>query len=162
MRESRSLGSVRGDRGNSVPYRYRLSHYVGGLFRCPSYVGWIARVFAGSSGVFIAWASVLTSERSFSRSGTGRQRRPRTYAKSHFAGAPSRLVLVGQPATITWIGAQLPTSFDQNPFRGIYLGTSGATAVIYEQADPPRLLRIPASDITMTLNPTGPTCKEAH
>src|SRR5207248_6407131 len=101
-----------------------------------SYVGWIARVFAGSSGVFIAWASVLTSERSFSRSGTGRQRRPRTYAKSHFAGAPSRLVLVGQPATITWIGAQLPTSFDQNPFRGIYLGTSGATAVIYEQADP--------------------------
>src|SRR5581483_5690087 len=71
-------------------------------------------------------------------------------------GAPLRFVhlilldVYAQPATITWIGAQPPTSFDQNPFRGIYLGTSGATAIIYEQADPPRLLRIPASDITMT------------
>jgi len=83
-------------------------------------------------------------------------------------GAPVNFVhlvlldVYAQPASITWIGATLPPTIDQNPFSGVYLGTANGTAVVYRPTSPATLLRLPASDITITLNPTTETCKEAH
>lgn len=72
------------------------------------------------------------------------------------------LDVYAQPATITWIGSQPPVGIDQNPFSGVYLGTSNGTAVVYRPGSPARLVRFPAGDVTVTLNPRGKTCKQAH
>lgn len=73
------------------------------------------------------------------------------------------LDVYAQPATIAWIGSTTPPpSIDQNPFSGVYLGTSNGTAVVYRPTSPTTLLRLPASDITVSVDPTTKTCKEAH
>lgn len=82
-------------------------------------------------------------------------------------GAPVSFVhltlldVYAQPAAITWISSTPPPDLERT-FDAVYLGTSGGWVVAYRKTTPPHLVRIPAGDVTVKIDPSITTCPEAH
>jgi hypothetical protein len=66
-----------------------------------------------------------------------------------------------QPAVITPTTTTVPPKVPRGPFNAVYLGTANGWALFYRKT-PSRLLRYPAGDVLIEINPKTKTCSAAH